>query len=61
MFDRMVAVPEIIILGINQAYDHYNAYAFHFYGLMWTHLHGAMEPARALRWRDWAKLFVTYD
>jgi hypothetical protein len=44
--------------GINQAYDHYNAYAFHFYGLMWTHLHGAAEPARATRWRDWAKLFV---
>jgi hypothetical protein len=44
--------------GINQAYDHYNAYAFHFYGLMWAHLHGAQEPARATRWRDWAKLFV---
>jgi len=25
--------------GINQAYDHYNAYAFHFYGLMWARLH----------------------
>ncbi|MFW2478904.1 MAG: DUF2264 domain-containing protein [Lentimonas sp.] len=24
--------------GINQAYDHYNAYAFHFYGLMWARL-----------------------
>jgi hypothetical protein len=44
--------------GINQAFDHYNAYAFHFYGLMWTHLHGAADPARAARWRDWAKLFV---
>jgi hypothetical protein len=44
--------------GINQAYDHYNAYAFHFYGLMWAHLHGAQEPARATRWREWAKLFV---
>ncbi len=44
--------------GINQAYDHYNAYAFHFYGLMWTHLHGAQEAARAARWRDWARLFV---
>ncbi len=44
--------------GINQAYDHYNAYAFHFYGLMWAHLHGAQEAARATRWRDWAKLFV---
>lgn len=44
--------------GINQAYDHYNAYAFHFYGLMWTHLHGAADPTRAARWRDWARLFV---
>lgn len=46
--------------GINQAYDHYNAYAFHFYGLMWSLLHGAQEPARAARWREWARLFV-YD
>jgi hypothetical protein len=44
--------------GINQAYDHYNAYAFHFYGLMWARLHGATDPARATRWRDWARLFV---
>lgn len=44
--------------GINQAYDHYNAYAFHFYGLMWAHLHGARDPARAARWREWARLFV---
>ena len=44
--------------GINQAYDHYNAYAFHFYGLMWSHLHGAQDATRAARWREWAKLFV---
>jgi len=44
--------------GINQAFDHYNAYAFHFYGLMWTHLHGAADSARAQRWRDWARLFI---
>ena len=44
--------------GINQAFDHYNAYAFHFYGLWWARLHGARDPARAQRWRDWAKLFV---
>ena len=40
--------------GINQAFDHYNAYAFHFYGLMWTHLHGASDPLRATRWRPCA-------
>jgi hypothetical protein len=44
--------------GINQAYDHYNAYAFHFYGLWWARLHGAREPQRAGRWREWARLFV---
>lgn len=44
--------------GINQAFDHYNAYAFHFYGLMWAHLHGAHDTARAARWREWAGLFV---
>ncbi len=44
--------------GINQAYDHYNAYAFHFYGLWWARLHGASDAARATRWRDWGKLFV---
>ena len=44
--------------GINQAFDHYNAYAFHFYGLWWTRLHGRNDPARAARWRDWARQFV---
>ncbi len=44
--------------GINQAYDHYNAYAFHFYGLWWARLHGAIDETRAQRWREWARLFV---
>lgn len=52
--------------GINQAFDHYNAYAFHFYGLMWVRLHGGADAAhgepgraaRAARWRDWAGRFV---
>jgi hypothetical protein len=44
--------------GINQAFDHYNAYAFHFYGLMWTHLHGRRDEQRAQRWRQWSRLFV---
>ncbi|MCF3652037.1 DUF2264 domain-containing protein [Synoicihabitans lomoniglobus] len=44
--------------GINQAYDHYNAYAFHFYGLWWAKLHGRDQPERAQRWKDWGKLFV---
>ena len=47
--------------GINQAYDHYNAYAFHYYGLMWARLHGSRDAAsrtRAQRWREWARPFV---
>ncbi len=47
--------------GINQAYDHYNAYAFHFYGLMWARLYGARDATsrtRAQRWREWARPFV---
>jgi hypothetical protein len=44
--------------GINQAFDHYNAYAYHFYGLWWVRLHGARDPERAARWRAWARAFV---
>ena len=44
--------------GINQAYDHYNAYAFHFYGLWWVKLHGEDQPERAARWIEWGRLFV---
>lgn len=44
--------------GINQAYDYYEAYAFNFYGLWWAHLHGAANPARAGRWREWARRFT---
>jgi len=43
--------------GINQAYDHYNAYAFHFYGLMWARLHGASDADRAKRWRGMGETF----
>lgn len=44
--------------GINQAYDHYNAFAFHFYGLMWSRLFGARDTARRDRWHHWARTFV---
>jgi hypothetical protein len=44
--------------GVNQAYDHYNAFAFHFYGLMWCRLYGARDQVRAQRWRAWARTFV---
>ncbi|MCC5021971.1 MAG: DUF2264 domain-containing protein [Candidatus Synoicihabitans palmerolidicus] len=44
--------------GINQSFDYYNAYAFNFYGLWWAHLHGHKDPARAARWREWARTFT---
>ncbi|MEM7670320.1 MAG: DUF2264 domain-containing protein [Pseudomonadota bacterium] len=36
--------------GGNESYDHYNAYAFHIYGLWWAHRYGARNPERAERW-----------
>ena len=44
--------------GINQTFDHYNAYAFHFYGLWWSRLYGQRDPARARLFRDRARSFV---
>lgn len=45
--------------GMNQSYDHYNAYAFHFYGLLWGHLFGKRNPERQARWSRWAAEFLT--
>ena len=44
--------------GINQSFDHYNAYAFHFYGLLWAHLFGDRDPDRKARWCGWAGEFL---
>lgn len=44
--------------GMNETVDHYNAYAFHYYGLWWGRLYGALDPGRAERWRDWASAFL---
>jgi hypothetical protein len=44
--------------GINETYDHYNAYAFHTYGLWWVDQYGHTAPARAARWKAWAHTFV---
>ncbi|MEM7623447.1 MAG: DUF2264 domain-containing protein [Planctomycetota bacterium] len=44
--------------GGNETFDHYNAYAFHTYGLYWAHFHGDRDPARAERWKSWAASFV---
>ncbi|MEY3000699.1 MAG: hypothetical protein RL648_913 [Verrucomicrobiota bacterium] len=44
--------------GMNQTFDHYNAYAFHFYGLLWSHLFGTANPQRVERWCGWARAFL---
>jgi hypothetical protein len=44
--------------GMNETIDHYNAYAWHFYGLWWGKLYGDVDPDRAQRWRDYAVPFL---
>jgi hypothetical protein len=44
--------------GMNETVDHYNAYAWHFYGLWWGKLYGDMDPERAQRWRNYAVPFL---
>lgn len=44
--------------GMNESIDHYNAYAFHYYGLWWGMLYGEMDRARAQRWQMWTREFL---
>lgn len=44
--------------GINETYDHYNAFAFHTYGLWWADQYGHTDPSRAAKWKGWAHSFV---
>ncbi len=44
--------------GMNETVDHYNAFAWHFYGLWWGKLYEDMDPDRAQRWRDYAVPFL---
>ncbi|MAI23606.1 MAG: hypothetical protein CL828_06075 [Crocinitomicaceae bacterium] len=44
--------------GMNQAFDYYNAYAWHYYGLWWIRLYGESDPGRCDRWRSFAKRFL---
>ena len=44
--------------GMNQAFDFYNAYAWHFYGLWWIRLYGKSDTDRVDRWREYAKQFL---
>lgn len=44
--------------GMNQSYDHYNAYAFHYYGPMWAHLYGSRDPEWCEKWKGWTSIFL---
>lgn len=44
--------------GMNESVDHYNAYAFHYYGLWWGLLYGDLDRARAQRWQEWTRDFL---
>ncbi len=44
--------------GINETFDHYNAYAFHTYGLYWAYRFGEHDPERAKWWKDRAADFI---
>lgn len=44
--------------GMNESVDHYNAYAFHYYGLWWGMLYGEMDRPRAQRWQEWTRQFL---
>ena len=44
--------------GMNESIDHYNAYAFHYYGLWWGSLYGELDPSRAARWAGWTHSFL---
>ncbi len=56
--ERMILGKGWFIDGMNETVDHYNAYAFHYYGLWWSHLYGPMDPTRADRWKNWAQEFI---
>jgi len=44
--------------GMNQAFDFYNAYAWHYYGLWWNRLYGKDNPGRCDRWAGHARTFL---
>jgi len=45
--------------GMNETFDPYNAFAFHYYAPLWNHYYGERDPARAARWRAWTQQFLT--
>jgi hypothetical protein len=45
--------------GPTGAFDHYNAWAYHYYGLVYATLAGARDPGRAQRYRERARAFAS--
>ncbi|EDY83583.1 hypothetical protein VDG1235_3210 [Verrucomicrobiia bacterium DG1235] len=44
--------------GMNQAYDFYNAYAWHYYSLWWVALYGESNPERCERFKSRTRRFL---
>lgn len=44
--------------GMNETVDHYNAFAFHYYGLWWSILYGEKNAERKARWSEWGGEFL---
>lgn len=56
--ERMHRAGGWFIDGCNETYDHYNAFAFHTYGLHWARRFGERDPERRARWLELADAFV---
>jgi len=59
--EAMVRTDGWFMDGINQSYDHYNAYTFHFYGPLWAKYFSHRTPerkARGDRWLRWCAQFI---
>lgn len=44
--------------GMNETVDFYNAYAFYYYGLLWSYYYGQREPELVERWSSRARQFL---
>lgn len=56
--DGMYANEGWYMDGMNQAFDFYNAYAWHYYILWWISLYGENDPERCERWSERSGRFM---
>ncbi|MBD5782027.1 DUF2264 domain-containing protein [Pelagicoccus sp. NFK12] len=56
--EKMYAGDGWYMDGNNQAFDFYNAYAWHFYPMWWIRLYGEKDPARCERLAKRTRLFL---